>query len=151
MKLIDILVKEFEEWPEGLQHICQNRDGEIGGAIAGDDSWYHPGDGKWYTSHRLQVSEDYDEAKITREMWEEAKAANEDVKPSAEKYIPSLGEKCLTWVERGEDGKWEECVVDHIGDNYLVVKLTVTGHPIFDRAVTNHLEKGRFRPLSQSE
>lgn len=94
MKLLDILARELEIWPEGMKVLTQSAvDTEIyGGDNADDASSLRP---EFYASHRH--TEDTHYPGVTREQWAEARAKlqeNPKVKANKDGWIRHRGGKC---------------------------------------------------------
>jgi hypothetical protein len=86
-KLVDILAKNLNEWPDNIMILVQNDDGMIYGCRYDNNvinllgQWQRPGGwGMPYYAHSNKelVAEDYQSAIITKEMWEEARMKLEE-------------------------------------------------------------------------
>lgn len=85
MKLVEILAKELEEWPEGVLTYAQDSSGVVGACSGGQErpnvnSCWSPELDHWWVEDAplnglpVDISEDYQTAIVTKEMWESEKA-----------------------------------------------------------------------------
>jgi hypothetical protein len=101
MKLVDLLARELEDWPEGYLYIVQEGDGELYKSsheltYGGICSWYGAGD---YFSPELfaRKSSDYKTAIINRAQWQQARDKLQEkpkVKANKDGWIRHRGGKC---------------------------------------------------------
>lgn len=97
MKLIDILVKEFKEWPEGVAFIFQNKDKNMLVGVSTHTTQYTRV--RYSSECRLKgandLASDQRMATVTRKEWEAAKATHAD--------------KTCTWLNNGHYGFKSQC------------------------------------------
>lgn len=163
MKLLDILARELEIWPEGAYALCQDSDSYVGSngideppPVFIDEAW-NGSACVYFTPHVL--AEDHSTAIITREMWEQARAKLQEqpkVKANRDGWIRHRGGKCPVaddaLVEfRMRDGLINEMHAggmdwSHDGDHGDVMAYKIVG------AVDEHMQdadEGRTTPIEE--
>ena|SRR5690554_4147267 len=125
MKLVEILAREMDKWPESASMVVQDKDCQVKMADGGSPemtvtgAWVRDIEVQHEISRRdIELAEDYAAAIVTREMWEAERAKLARGEWNGE-GLPPVGIECeVLWR-----GNWVVCEVLAHRKNFAVVYL----------------------------
>lgn len=102
MKLVDILARDLDLWPEKVVALSQDSDGYVGGISADEleemtfcaGDWSSVADG-YLEAHEL--SDDYSVSIVTREQWQAAVDALKRGSPALHVQVAGRGKLLMPW------------------------------------------------------
>lgn len=157
MKLIDLLVRELNHWPDDVHCMTQDSDGDLNWhndnstPELNDEGVTWKCDESWMDYHRgWEISDDWKTAIVTRDQYESALAALQKVEWSGD-GLPTVGCEC---EYHDSNGEWYPVTIKYASDQLVVISgmtkfLGVEQGTEIARDII--IDKPKFRPLRSEE